>query len=67
MPIRPQPVSIRCPHCDWHAVWQPRSDALSHNDLPPERCPRCGTDELAADPAVPIDRLLSTLGSAIKK
>lgn len=67
MPIRPQPVSVRCPHCGWHTIWQPGSDALSYDDLPPERCPHCGTDELVANPAGPIDRLLATLKSAIKK
>jgi hypothetical protein len=40
---------------------------LSYDDQPPERCPRCDAGELAADPAGTIDRLLSTLASAIKK
>jgi len=42
MPVRPSPVDFRCPRCGWRTTWQPRSDALTLDDLPPTRCPRCG-------------------------
>lgn len=46
MPVAPQSQLIQCPKCHWQQRWQPKSDALSLNDLPPERCPKCGHDAL---------------------
>jgi hypothetical protein len=48
MPVRPLPLEIHCPECGWRQVWQPASDALTATGLPPERCPRCHADLLAA-------------------
>ena len=28
MPIRPQPMRVQCPHCHWHTIVAPRSDAI---------------------------------------
>jgi endogenous inhibitor of DNA gyrase (YacG/DUF329 family) len=46
MPIPPQPLNIHCPRCGWHTRWQPRSDALTTEDVPPSQCPRCGNEAL---------------------
>lgn len=57
MPVAPRGVSLHCPRCDWQGRWQPSSDALRWNDLPPERCPRCGADALDSAPMPAPSRL----------
>ena len=45
MPIRPQPMRVRCPHCHWHTIVAPRSDAIRPSEWVTQ-CPRCGHDDL---------------------
>lgn len=35
MPIRPQPMRVRCPHCHWNTIIAPRSDAISSREWSP--------------------------------
>lgn len=49
MPIRPQPMRVRCPHCHWHTIVAPRSDAISRREWVTE-CPRCGYTDLDRTP-----------------
>ena len=39
MPIRPQPMRVRCPHCHWHTIVAPRSDAIRLREWVTQ-CPR---------------------------
>ena len=41
MPIRPRPITYRCPKCQWSKTIQPRSDARMPGDRV-DTCPRCG-------------------------
>lgn len=63
MPIKPPPLKIRCPQCDWQRVWQPASDALTTADLPPTCCPRCQHADLEARPASTAAALWQRLGN----
>lgn len=49
MPIRPQPMRVRCPHCHWHTIVAPRSDAIRPREWVTQ-CPRCGHDDLERTP-----------------
>ncbi len=49
MPIRPQPMRVSCPHCHWHTISAPRSDAISPGEWVTQ-CPRCGHDDLERTP-----------------
>ena len=44
MPIRPQPLTLRCPQCNWRMTWQSSSDALTR--LPSSSCLQCGSEDL---------------------
>lgn len=52
MPIKPPPLHLTCPQCHWHKRMDLPSDALS---LPviPERCERCGAQDLKFEAKAP--------------
>ncbi|PKN49387.1 MAG: hypothetical protein CVU58_03885 [Deltaproteobacteria bacterium HGW-Deltaproteobacteria-16] len=45
MPIRPMPVTYRCPSCGWSKTTAPKSDALLPGDFF-TKCQRCGHSPL---------------------
>lgn len=46
MPIRPPPITYRCPECGWYKTVHPRSDVLTPREILLGRCPRCGHQHL---------------------
>lgn len=65
MPVAPFPMEIRCPVCQWHTVWHPRSDALLPSDIPPDHCPKCGHQSLETRPASSLGGFIGTLVKVI--
>ncbi len=45
MPVRPKPMSYKCPNCNWQITTHPNSDALAPGDYYDE-CPHCQCKEL---------------------
>ncbi|MNF67250.1 hypothetical protein D3C84_490560 [compost metagenome] len=60
MPIRPAPITLTCPKCNWQHTLAPRSDAIFPGEWP-EHCPRCRHDQLQKRAATWMETLLAKL------
>ena len=59
MPVKPNPIDIRCKDCQWRTIFTPVSDVMIGM---PDTCPRCGSDALEHHSvARPIAWLLNVL------
>ena len=60
MPVRPQPMTYKCPNCGWKATTAPKSDVLEPGDYYSE-CPRCHFKELEVKRASMLEAAASQL------
>lgn len=64
MPIKPVPVLFTCPKCSWSIVFAPKSDVLT--ELYPNKCPKCGCEDLDAKSVGLLDKLAVSFGRILK-
>ena len=61
MPIRPPPMTFRCPSCGWKKTTHPKSDALIIGIDCFTCCPQCGREDIlqecASLPETALERL----------
>lgn len=65
MPVKPQPMLIRCRQCGWETSYAPPSDALVMP--PPQICGKCGSPKLDSKPASILHNIVSIFSSLTGK
>ena len=60
MPVRPMPLTYKCPKCHWQATTSPKSDVIGPGDRYTE-CPRCHYATLEVAPASWLEVLVGQL------
>lgn len=60
MPVRPPPITYRCPACEWSHTVVPRSDALAPDEIV-EICPVCGSMEIEQRTATAFEGATATV------
>lgn len=61
--IKPTPITYTCQACHWSKTVAPRSDALLGHDLPIERCPKCGSHDIASQKAGALAAASADIGN----
>lgn len=67
MPVRPRPITYRCPACHWSKTVAPCSDALLPGIDHFSVCPACGHHPLETQAASPAGASLVELSDRIKR
>lgn len=62
MAVRPQAFVVTCKNCRWTRLSRPKSDVLTHQELP-KVCPQCRSDELVMSRPNLIDRVIGLMFS----
>lgn len=61
--IQPQPYKVICKSCSWNKIFAPKSDVLMPQDIPPDICPSCKSNNLEKQKLSLLDEIISAFKS----
>jgi len=60
MPIKPQPLTLKCPKCHWSKCIEPKSDLADMSwGVAYSRCPKCGEQTQREEGCSALERVVS--------